>query len=99
LSNEALIVMFEDLFDEGVREGVERVGDIHSYLNFDGKVLASSIMPDDLITQEAPSLDLLLGINRGLTLQISYSGHTPRRGLVLFNDHSRSQRYLRTWLG
>jgi len=49
---EALVVMFEDLFDEKVREAVEKAGDIHSYLNFDGKVLASSIMPDDLITKE-----------------------------------------------
>jgi len=48
----AIVVMFEDLFDEGVRNAVEKAGDIHSYLNFDGKVLVSSIMPDDLITRE-----------------------------------------------
>jgi len=50
---DALIVMFEDLFDEGIRDAVLKKGDIHSYLNYDGKVLASSIMPDDIITQEA----------------------------------------------
>jgi len=48
----ALVVMFEDLFDEEIRRKVEDAGDIHTYLNFDGKVLASSIMPDDIITQE-----------------------------------------------
>jgi len=49
---DVLIVMFEDFFDEEIRSKVEEAGDIHSYLNFDGKVLASSIMPDDIITQE-----------------------------------------------
>jgi len=49
---DAIVVMFEDLFDEDIRQEVEKAGDIHSYLNFDGKVLASSIMPDDIITQE-----------------------------------------------
>jgi len=49
----AIVVMFEDLFDGNVRNAVEKAGDIHSYLNFDGKVIVSSIMPDDLITQEA----------------------------------------------
>jgi len=52
LAIDALIVMFEDLFDEEIRSNVEKAGDIHSYLNYDGKVLASSIMPDDLITGE-----------------------------------------------
>ena len=52
LGIDALIVMFEDLFDEEIRSKVEEAGDIHTYLNFDGKVLASSIMPDDIITQE-----------------------------------------------
>jgi len=49
----AIVVMFEDLFDEGIRDAVLNKGKIHDYLNFDGKVLVSSIMPDDLITQEA----------------------------------------------
>jgi len=48
----ALIVMFEDLFDEEIRSNVEKAGDIHSYLNFNGNVVASSIMPDDLIIRE-----------------------------------------------
>jgi len=49
----AIVVMFEDLLDENIRREVEKAGDIHNYLNYDGKVLVSSIMPDDLITQEA----------------------------------------------
>jgi len=52
LAIDALIVMFEDLFDEEIRSKVEKAGDIHSYLNFNGKVLASLFMPDDIITQE-----------------------------------------------
>ena len=48
----AIVVMFEDLFDEEIRNAIEKAGNIHTYLNFDGKVLASSIMPDDLITRE-----------------------------------------------
>jgi len=48
----AIVVMFEDLFDEEIREAIEKAGDIHAYLNFDGKVLVSSIMPDGLITRE-----------------------------------------------
>ena len=50
---DAIVIRFEDLFDEKIRNKVEKAGDIHAYLNFDGKVLVSSIMPDDLITQEA----------------------------------------------
>jgi len=53
LAIDALVVMFEDLFDEGIRNAVLGKGDIHDYLNFNGKVLVSSIMHDDLITQEA----------------------------------------------
>lgn len=49
----AIVVRFEDLFDENIRDAVEKASDIHTYLNFDGKILVSSIMPDDLITQEA----------------------------------------------
>ena len=49
----AIVVMFEDLFNEDVRTAAEKVGDIHTYLNFNGKVLVSSIMSDDLITQKA----------------------------------------------
>jgi len=52
LKIEAIVVMFEDFFDEEIRQEVEKAGDIHSYLNFGGKVLASTIMPDDIITQE-----------------------------------------------
>jgi len=52
LKIDAIVVMFEDLFDESIRGEVEKAGDIHSYLNFNGKVLVSSIMPDDIITQE-----------------------------------------------
>jgi len=52
LKIEAIVVMFEDLFDEEICSKIQQTGDIHSYLNFDGKVLASSIMPDDIITQE-----------------------------------------------
>jgi hypothetical protein len=52
LAIDALVVMFEDLFDEEVRKQVEKAGDINSYLNYNGKVLLSSIMPDNLITRE-----------------------------------------------
>jgi len=49
----AIVVMFEDLFDENIRNSIEKAGDIHNYLHYDGKVLVSSIMPDDLITRDA----------------------------------------------
>jgi len=59
----AIIVMFEDLFDENIRNAVEKAGDIHAYLNFDVKVLVSSIMPDDLITREDVFYFFMSGVN------------------------------------
>jgi predicted phosphodiesterase len=53
LKIDAIVVTFEDLLDENIHREVEKAGDIHSYLNYEGKVLISSILPDDLITQEA----------------------------------------------
>lgn len=35
----AIVVMFEDLFDESIRNAIEKAGDIHSYLNYKRKVL------------------------------------------------------------
>lgn len=45
----AVIIGFQDLFDKRILDELIKAEDIHSYLDFDGKVLLSSIMPDSLI--------------------------------------------------
>lgn len=60
----AIVVMFEDLFDENIRNSIEKAGDIHNYLHYDGKVLVSSIMPDDLITRDAVFYFFMSVVNR-----------------------------------
>jgi len=47
----AVIIGFEELFDAGLLRSVSQAGDIHSYLNFEGNILLSSIMPDEFLTE------------------------------------------------
>jgi len=76
LKIEAIVVMFEDLFDEEICSKIQQTGDIHTYLNFDGKVLASSIMPDDIITQEG-AFYYYLGILDGLKFDGAIGWDSP----------------------
>lgn len=51
LDIEAVIIGFEGLFDAGLLRSVSQAGDIHSYLNFEGRIFLSSIMPDEFLTE------------------------------------------------
>lgn len=48
----AVIVEYGELIQGELLTKVAEAGDIHTHLNFDGKVLLSSIMPDELLMQQ-----------------------------------------------
>lgn len=49
INTSTIIINYTDLIDKEILPKIVKVRDIHSYLNFDGKVLLSSIMPDRLL--------------------------------------------------
>ena len=49
IDTDAIIVEFGELLDRELLTGVSKAGDIHSFLDFDGRVFLSSVMPDELL--------------------------------------------------
>jgi UDP-2,3-diacylglucosamine pyrophosphatase LpxH len=48
----SVVINYQDLLDDKVRLEVLDKGGIHSYLGFGGKILLSSVMPDELLLRE-----------------------------------------------